>query len=250
MKGILFSIFGAFFVSSGMFAQCVPDLSIVVPGNYPASLPHAIVGIPYSSNIQIRVLTDTLITVGAITVNATVDSIVVTGSAGLPPGFNYSCTPSSCHFPGGSNGCIQIQGSAPTSGMAGTYPIRVFIVAYGHAPIVGNASLPDTIDGYSIIIDHPTGISQVPSNKFEVFQNAPNPFRETTEIAFNSPGTDLFTLKVSNLLGKVVYFKSIVAQKGTNKIYFSGKEYEAGIYIYSISNSKNTITRRMIVSNE
>jgi hypothetical protein len=57
-------------------------------------------------------------------------------------------------------------------------------------------------------------------------------------------------LKVSNILGKIVYTKSISAQRGVNKIILSGKDFESGVYIYTLSNGRNAIARRMIIQNE
>src|SRR6185369_9269350 len=102
-------------------------VSITTPGTYPDSLPHATVGNAYSETLQVRVLTDTVIIVLGTPVTATVDSILVESVSGLPSGFSYTCTPSNCHFPGGSNGCVLLQGTAPTIGMVGTYPIVVYI---------------------------------------------------------------------------------------------------------------------------
>jgi hypothetical protein len=248
MKKILLAFAGLSFVITGAIAQCVPDVTITEPGIYPDSatgLPHALIGSPYSTVIQLKVLTDTTY----LSQPATVDSVVITGVVGLPSGFSYTCTPSSCHFPGGSNACILLQGTAPTSGMEGTYPITVNVTTYGHlGPIP--ASLPTDITRYRIIIDPLNGLSSLQNNKFEVGQNIPNPFSKSTDIAFNSPVSELLTFKVSNLLGKVVYTKSIFAQRGLNKIMLSSKDFDAGIYIYTLGNAKSSVTKRMIVSNE
>src|SRR4051812_1294579 len=110
------------------YAQCIPDTSIThnEAGIYPDSatgLPHAVVGVAYSTVIQLKVLTDTS--------GVTVDSIDITNVTGLPAGFTYQCTPSSCHFPGGSDACILLTGPAPTVAMAGQiYPLTVNATLY------------------------------------------------------------------------------------------------------------------------
>jgi len=86
-------------------AQCVPDLTITDPGIYPDSatgLPSGVVGTPYSEVIQAKVFTDT--TLNGLPV--VISNITITSVSGLPPGLTYSCNPSTCIFPGGSNGCI------------------------------------------------------------------------------------------------------------------------------------------------
>src|SRR6185369_10955072 len=101
-----------------------------------------------------------------------------------------------------------------------------------------HAVLNDTITGYKLVMDNSTMIQNFSSSDFNVRQNVPNPFCGVSEISFTSPKNDVITFKVSNLLGKIIYSKVIFAQKGLNKIVLSSKDYDAGIYIYSISNSR------------
>jgi hypothetical protein len=58
------------------------------------------------------------------------------------------------------------------------------------------------------------------------------------------------TLKVSDLLGKTIATKRIWAKSGINKIMFNAKDFGPGIYFYTVSNEKNSVTRRMIVNND
>jgi PKD repeat protein len=135
------------------FAQaqtCSPDLSITEPGIYPdtiANLPHAYGGAPYSTIIQLKVITDTSSGSTPVTVvDITVDSV-----SGMPATFSYNCNPSNCVFPGGSNACITLNGS-PTLAMVGTHPIVVHAtlhgLAYGFIPV----SQSSTVNGYKIVV--------------------------------------------------------------------------------------------------
>jgi hypothetical protein len=232
-------------------AQCVPDTSIThnVPGIYPDSatgLPHSMVGFPYSTTIQLKVKADTIY----LGFTVPIDSVVVTNVTGLPAGYSYSCTPSNCSFPGGSDACILLQGPAPTSGMIGSYPIQVQVVAHG--TVLGSpASIPANINSYSIIIDDSTtGISGIEKAAFFVGQNTPNPTRDLTVIPVVVNHSDAVTLTVSNLIGKKVFAQSYNLQKGKNNINVDVHALLPGIYLYSISNGKNTVTRRMIISND
>jgi hypothetical protein len=247
MKRLILFIAVLSFSVYHVIAQCTPDTSIThnEAGIYPDSatgLPHAVVGMAYSTVIQLKVLTDTS--------GVTVDSIDITGVTGLPPGFSYQCTPASCHFPGGTDACILLTGPPPTAGMAGQiYPLSVVATLYGHlGPIPVSQS--GNIDRYRIVVDPATGIVFMSGEKFAVAQNVPNPFSKTTEISFNYPSNELLTLKICNLLGKVVYTKPVFAQRGLNKIILSSRDFDAGIYIYTLSGSGTSITRRMIVANE
>lgn len=235
------------FVLSGN-SQCVPDTSIThnQPGIYPDSatgLPHAFVGIPYSSVIQVFVPLDTVYN----GFPATIDSINATNVTGLPPGFTYICTPSNCSFPGGTSACILLQGPAPTTGMIGTYPILVELDVYGRV-----FSIPQTIqdvnDNYSIVIESTTGLWSVSNGSFAVKQNSPNPFGRYSNIPVNSKVNGYINLKITDLLGNVVLNQQRSVQKGINNISVDALNFEAGIYLYTISDGKNSVTRRLVVS--
>jgi hypothetical protein len=240
------------------FAQCVPDTSITHndPGVYPDSatnLPHAIVGIPYSTVIQLKVLTDTTTMIGPITVPVTIDSIIATNITGLPPGYAYNCTPPTCSFLGGSDACILLQGPAPTPQEIGmVYQIHVEVMVYGHITGTGT-TLPaqaSNVDYYFIQIDDNVGINSHSTSTFQVLQNNPNPFHGISTVEFNSPKSAMVTVKVANMLGKTISTKTILAKSGLNKFMFNADEYEPGIYFYTISSEKNAVTKRMIVDNQ
>lgn len=239
-------------------AQCVPDTSVTHndPGIYPDSatnLPHSIVGIPYSTTIQMKVLTDTSVIVLGQPVPVTIDDITVNSVSGLPPGYSYSCTPANCIFPGGSDACVLLQGPAPTPQEVGmVYQLSVSATATGHITGTGTAVPPQTqnITYYFIQVDDNVGIHSPSGNKFDVSQNIPNPFSGTSQVEFNATHAGMTTIKVSNMLGEVVSSKMIFAKSGINKIMFNAKDFEPGVYFYTISSDKNSVTRRMIVDTE
>jgi hypothetical protein len=242
-------IFTAIFLFFGIItasAQCVPDLTITQPGVYPdaaTGLPHGIVNQPYSAVIQFRVPTDTTY----MSLPATIDSINVTNVTGMPAGFTYSCTPSSCSFHGGSNGCLLIDGPAQTS--TGTYPIVVDMIVYGN--VFGSPQvLPQTNSNYSIVIDQSIGINNISSLSFSVSQNKPNPVKGYTEIGITMPRAGNASVKISNLLGEQVFNKQYILQKGNVNIQLNLNDLQPGIYLYTVSNGINSVTRRMILSND
>lgn len=174
------------FSNSGS-AQCVPDTSIThnEPGIYPdmaTGLPHSYVGLSYLADIQVKVLTDTTY----MGFPGTIDSINITSVDGLPPGFNYTCTPENCSFPGGSDACIQLVGNAPTSAITGAYPLVINLTIYGQAFGIPQ-SIQDVNDSYTIYIEHNVGITPITNLNFTVGQNTPNPSSTTTLIPVNVP---------------------------------------------------------------
>ncbi|MEO5571819.1 MAG: T9SS type A sorting domain-containing protein [Bacteroidia bacterium] len=132
---------------------CTPDLSFTEPGMYPGTdvnLPYGYAGVPYSTSVQFKVLTDTTISGTHVTVtNITLDSV-----SGMPPGFSFSSTPVNHIFPAGSNACASLYGT-PTVAAVGTYHLVVHVMvrglAFGFIPV----SQAQTVTGYKIIISGP-----------------------------------------------------------------------------------------------
>jgi hypothetical protein len=260
MKKLLLAFTAIVIFSFSSYSQCIPDTYTTPPYIRPDSatnLPHAQVGVPYSAVIQVRVPLDT--TSGSFTCNY--DYIDVLSISGLPTGYSYSCTPSSCHFTGNSNNCVLISGPAPPQAWEGnTFPLNVTIhyrLYLAGFPSVECANAIDStsLGYYMIIVDQASGIETLSASKFNVAQNKPNPFSRTTTIEFSSPSRDSYTLKVSNILGKVVYSKTISADRGLNKIVLntrdiSFKEFSSGVYFYTLSNNKHAITKRMVIRND
>jgi Secretion system C-terminal sorting domain len=244
-------------ILSGLFAsgQCIPDTNVTHNdvGIYPDSatgLPHALTGQPYSTEIQVKVGVDTTFTdpVSGLTLPATIDSIKILNVTGLPSGFTYSCTPSNCTFPGGSDACISLQGPSPTVNMVGFYPIVVQLRGFGK--VFGT---PQTINqndsDYAITIDSTTGIGTIERNTFSIGQNQPNPAKSYTSIPVSFLRNEQITFTLSNLLGVKVITGNFSFQRGKSFIPVDLHGIQPGIYIYTVSNGRNSLTRRMIISN-
>jgi hypothetical protein len=232
--------------SSGMTnAQCVPDPTITVPGIYPDSatgLVSGVVGVPYNEVIQAKVLTDTSLNGLPVIIS----NITLSGVSGLPPGLTYSCTPSSCVFPGGSNGCLLISGTPTT---AGTFPIVVELTANG--TIFGIPAPPQTttLDYYFITIDVNSGISVNNSAvNFSIAGNNPNPASGYTDVNFTTPIAGDFTIRLFNMIGKEVLKENIRGMAGMNTTRINLEDVTPGVYMISVENGTSVVTRRMIVS--
>ncbi len=245
---LLLVFVASFFISLNASAQCVPDSSVThnSSGIYPDSatgLPHAFVGTPYSTVIYVYVPTDTVY----FNLPVTIVSIDVTGVTGLPPGFSYECTPSTCVFPGGTNACLTLQGPASTMGMIGNYPLVVEMDVNGML-----SGFPQTIqetnDNYTIVIESSTGLWTVSNGTFAVKQNSPNPVERFTRIPVNSRLSGTISIKFTDILGNVVLQEEREVQKGINNLLFDAANFEAGIYLYTVSDGKSFVTRRLIVS--
>jgi len=255
MKKLLLLFTGVLlFAYSNTFAQdCTPTLppdgihSHIVPDTI-VNLPHATVGQPYSTDIQIRVGTDTMVTT-PISCNMHIVNYTLTSIDGMPSGFSYTSNPSDGVFPGGSSACIHAVGTAPTTGMEGTYPLLVNVTANvtcNGFPI----SQASAFRGYKVVIDPEgtVGVSNNAAEKFELGQNIPNPSSDLTRISFTSPIAEKMELNIYNSIGQVVLKKTIDAEKGSNEEFISTAVFADGIYIYTLHNSTSVLTKRMVVS--
>ncbi|MDX6746853.1 T9SS type A sorting domain-containing protein [Polaribacter sp. PL03] len=89
------------------------------------------------------------------------------------------------------------------------------------------------------------GFSQEKS--VESLSTAPNPFTNSTKITFNSTLDSSIILTVRNVLGKTVFSKSYKIKAGKNSIPFYKNNLAAGMYIYSVQNNKNVISKRFVI---
>jgi hypothetical protein len=124
--------------------------------------------------------------------------------------------------------------------MAGNnYPLQIFVTAYGRPKLLPNLNipLPDTITSYSIIVNNNPS---VPEHSFKVFKNVSG----STTLEFFSTKKFAVNLSISNILGKILYQKTIRAEQGWNKVDLATKEFQPGIYLYSLGN----VTRRMVIN--
>jgi hypothetical protein len=252
IKKLLLSIaFVAAFGLTRSIAQCTPDISCI-----PASTPYGIcpdsttglavgtVGVPYNQLVSIKVPADPS-SFGA-PAGTGLTSIEIVGVDSLAPGLSFVCTPASCNFPASSTGCLVISGT-PT--VAWNHQVIVHAVGHLTLPIIGTPFTQgiDNKQYRSVVID-PASIETLDLTRFDVDQNHPNPFAESTQIRFSSVGPANVDFKVYNMLGAIVYENNFKADKGVNTIKVGANSFNPGVYIYSITNGDKTITRRMIVA--
>ncbi|MBA3971561.1 MAG: T9SS type A sorting domain-containing protein [Bacteroidetes bacterium] len=257
-------------------ATCTPDFSCLATGAAQGICPDSTMGLPpatistaYSTTMSIKIPSTTVS--GGTTYNLThlaVTDVLVdmAGTGTYVPlttlGIDYlgngSNTPSGgasgpsgvtmtrfCYWPAPSGACVVVSGTPNTTG---TFPIR--IKSQARAIVFGFPAwiaAPDN-DQYSLVVNAAAGISSLNLAKFDVDQNSPNPFSDNTEIHFSSLSNSNVDFKVYNMLGAVIYNNSFKADKGVNTIKLGASTFAPGVYIYSITNGDQTITKRMIVA--
>ncbi|MEO0897853.1 MAG: T9SS type A sorting domain-containing protein [Bacteroidota bacterium] len=129
--------------------QCTPDPQYTSTGFFPAVLPVSCENQPYNTTLTVVIPLDTVLTISnpfPLTVNVTIDSIVVNAITDLPPGITFDCNPTSCALPGGAASCIQLSGTPTT---AGSYLVDIdanLHVSFGGSPFVFPTVLTDTLE--------------------------------------------------------------------------------------------------------
>lgn len=252
MKKILLTLIIAL-VTICASAQCTPDPQYVGGGIYPtAGTFNATINQPFSDTMTVITPADTAVTVpgfGAIT--ADILSIELTGVNGLPPNFTYECDPADCNFPGGTTKCARVYSTIdPTASDIGLYPISFECTAHLTAPFVGAVDCTFVEDGYAIQIGSMTSvIHQFNNQTFQLSSPFPNPVMNRAEINFIVGKSDDIMFRIYNLLGKQVYFREIRAIKGVNSMNINTINFPEGLYMYSINNGKEVLTKRMIIVN-
>jgi len=104
-----------------------------------------------------------------------------------------------------------------------------------------------TPQGVELVFTAPNG-TNVASEAMELYQNLPNPFRETTTIGFHLPEATTAALTILDVTGKTL--KTIVAdyQKGYHQIDISKSDLsEIGVLYYRLETPTQTATKKMLL---
>lgn len=109
----------------------------------------------------------------------------------------------------------------------------------------------NTLSNKSSTLNAATNLSDITDDNSDakLYQNAPNPFSESTQITFYLPSTiQKAYLNIYDLQGKQI--KSYrITQRGSGTQLISGVEFPAGIYLYGlITDGKEIGVKRMILT--
>ena len=241
------------FAFIGAQAQCTPDPQYSIVGIYPDSasgLPGAIVGQAYDEVITIISPTDTSVTLFGQSLSVTVQTIELTSVTGLPPSFSYDCETANCTFSGGSTSCAVLTSPSPTVAEIGLHQIIMNTTTTVDAGLFGIQTQDDLIDYYYINVANTTSvINRFNDFTFELKDIFPNPVNSNAKIQFISGNSADVVFTVFNHLGEKIEKKYIAATRGVNDIEVSANDYANGMYLYSINNGVQIVSKRMIIAN-
>ena len=89
--------------------------------------------------------------------------------------------------------------------------------------------------------------SDLSDDEIQVFQNEPNPFNESTQIAFSIPRRQNVSLTIFDSTGKVLLSQNGVFEKGVNQFVVEGDELDAqGLLFFRVESQSTSITKKMI----
>ncbi len=225
----LFVVLITFFGSTAAIAQCTPGDSISCPDPEnngqicPDTLQPVYISVPYLQEITF-IAPKQIDTLGF---SAELHHVTLVAVDGLPEGLDWQTNAENNEFTAGVYYCILFSGT--TNGPPGKYPLKVVVDVYGY--VLGNVvKLMTTVDSTSLSLDvgwDPNTISEYSGFLKKIW---PNPFSRDLYIELAEPIESDCRLQVYNLLGKMVFEKSIAAGYPGNKLRFNGSFLRDGIY--------------------
>ena len=78
-------------------------------------------------------------------------------------------------------------------------------------------------------------------------QNYPNPFNPVTTIKYEIPKDAGVTIKVYDLLGKVIFIFNEFKKAGSYELNFDSSNFSSGIYIYELHSGNFTDSKKMVL---
>lgn len=277
MKTFLLSAFAVGVLSVGQLAaQCTPgNINVDFQPTINTSIPAGTVGQAYNTTILFKAPVSLNISVSSIPglptaltsamallgitgdISVDVSSMSVNGISGQPSGLTgVTGGGSGGSYNAGQQGCIGISGT-PTQGGNFTITLDVeYIISIDAGSInpalasFGTIAVPQPVPSptaRTYNMSTLTGIEEMNASTFSVIV-APNPFSSVTNIAYTAPQAGQVELNVYNLVGGLVYSNKFEAKQGKNAIEFSADKLTSGLYIYSLTNGKETRTGKMNVT--
>lgn len=168
--------------------------------------------------------------------------------------FDYVCNPPNCTFLPDSLGCVRIFGT-PAIGEEGTHEVDFS----GYVDFGGfgfEISFPDenlAPGTYNVVVrdaDDPACATSSTDRILAGFEirNSPNPFSYTTDIFIDAERSGDYEFRVHDMLGKEVHRQIVNIVEGQNTVSFDGNDLSEGMYLFSLSDGRSVITKKMIVN--
>lgn len=100
----------------------------------------------------------------------------------------------------------------------------------------------------AIVLDFNATAGSLSANRFELFQNVPNPFNGSTTIGFQLPETGLATLTVFDVSGRMVKTVKGEFAEGYHEVKMEKEEFgQPGVFYYRLETAGHTATMKMTI---
>ena len=205
------------------------------------NIPSAQVGVYYEQVFQIKVPTDTSIVYQTYNLDGAVNTFTIDDVANGPDGLTYSCEPSSCSFPGGSNACVKVSGT-PTE--SGTFYLDFHYTIDGTFEFFNNnlqQSVPNVYEDVEVVVAPANNVNQISKEGFNVF---PNPASDQINVQLVNNLDGSAQLSVVNLLGKQVYSAAITSR---DMMTINTAQFEKGVYFVQVVANGKEYTKKLII---
>ncbi len=249
------------------------DSTVIVPGTYttPGFMPAAD---NQACAIAGASVSDTIYFTNFTTISGfAVDSLIIDSIGNLPNGLCWVTNKVTNTFGAGENGVIYVSGQCFAE--PGQYKLQIFIEATGTIAIPpysnaetglglryylrvacpGSSCMPiDSSGGVdSLFIPYSSqlpcaadGIKEV-GNSISAFDAAPNPFSTSTVVTFYAENPDLNTLRLTDMLGNVIWSKDITVSQGSNTVTVERGQVTNGIYLLSLSGASGFASKKLVI---
>ncbi len=276
MKKVIFTFLSAAFMSAS-FAQycgnsgtsvCTPSGTLTEPGLSPASdsLPSIVNGTAPNTVIQFKNFNQ--FNFGGQTV--TVQTLKIDTLSNLPSGTCWATNKSNNTWANQEDGCIKVSGTVCSD--PGQYRLYIVVTANIGVPIQTNADAAglkyfvrvknqgdsevavDTnqtasfakLSGYSATANCGVGINEVSSVKD--LSIVPNPMNSQATVKFFAEKAGVYTQKITNMLGSEVSRTETEVQAGEFTTIIERNNMPAGVYFYTVTDGKNSVTKRFSIT--
>jgi len=278
MKKILFTILSSASVMFSVAQSCGTNgSSVCVPqggppqGGFPenSTISCAEQNVPYEATINFTMF-DQFDFLGL----QEVDSVEFLHIDNLPCGLCWAVNQTDKRYTANEDGCIKISGT--TNDVVGQYKLGLDLRAWinhGTTPVdpgaflvdqtgtrliirvkangSSNCPAPDTAANSTLNLtastNCPLGINEL-NNDVTSLRIAPSPVNQTATVSFVAVKAAVYTIKVTDMTGKLISTEQINANVGNNQTIINRNGLPAGIYFLSINDGKTAITQRFTIA--
>lgn len=259
MKRLFYSVLAliSFGFSIDSNAQCTPDPSYTDLVTYPPAsvisndtvwLP-PVTGSGYSQTFYLNIPSS----INQGTLNANISTFKLVSLTGLPSGLDKQCNPTSCEFPGGQTGCIEIYGDVDNTVPHGA----TYILDIQFAADVTINSIPTTLDNnainqiigteyvFAMKTGGTVGVEELGfSSDVTLF---PNPSQGNSTLSFDSKFAKDLTISVLDVQGRTISWFNTNTVEGKNTIDINTNGYASGVYQVVLSNSNGAYSTKLVI---